>query len=74
MAVPGGRGGAKRNPSKSPEGAKHRRKESCGSETKRVGGGAAAGGVKILQSLQRSGHLLFEYLMTLKIKKTDSML
>lgn len=61
-----GRGGPRRNPGKSPEGMKDKwRKGSCGSETERVGDGAAAGGVKILQSLQRSGHLSSEYLTTL---------
>lgn len=68
MAVPDGSGGAGRHPGNSPErGRGRRRKRSRGSETVRVGDGAAAGGARSLQALQgsRGQHLLFGYLMTL---------
>lgn len=74
MAVPGGSGGAGRHPGNSPErGRGRRRKQSRGSETERIGDGAAAGGAGILQALQgpRGQHLLSGYLMTL-VKETEN--
>lgn len=72
MAVPDGSGGAGRHPRNSPERGRDRRRkrQSRGSETGKVGDGAAAGGAAILRVLQRSRgrHLLFGYLMTLEEK------
>lgn len=68
MAVPDGSGGAGRHPGNSPErGRGRRRKRSHGSETAKVGDGAAAGGAGIHRALQRlrGQHLLSGYLMTL---------
>lgn len=74
MAVPDGSGGAGRHPGNSPErGRGRRRKQSHGSETEKVGDGAAAGGAGILQALQgsRGQHLLSGYLMNL-VKETEN--
>lgn len=68
MAVPDGSGGAERHPGNSPErGRGRRKKRSRGSETVKVGDGAAAGCVQIPQALQgaRGQHLLSGHLMSL---------
>lgn len=75
MAVPDGSGGAGRHPGNSPEwGRGRRRKQSRGSETEKVGDGAAAvDGAGIHQALQgsRGQHLLSGYLMNL-VKDTEN--
>lgn len=74
MAVPDGSGGAERHPGNSPERERGRRwKQNHGSETEKAGDGAAAGGVGILQALQKlkGQHLLSGYQMTL-VEETDN--
>lgn len=75
MAVSDGSGGAWRHPGNSPErGRGGKRKLSRGSETEKVGDGAAVGGAGIPRALQRSRgqHLLSGYLMTLSDKEIIS--
>lgn len=74
MAVPGGSGGAGKHPGNSPERERgRRRRQSHGSEIKKFGDGAVAGGAGILQAHQRSGgpHLLSEYPLTLDKDTTN---
>lgn len=75
MAVSDGNGGAGRYPGNSPErGRGGKRKLNRGSETEKVGDGAAVGGAVIPRALQRSRekHLLSGYLMTLSNKEIIS--
>lgn len=74
MAVHDESGGAGMHPGNSPERWRdRRRKQSHGSETEKVGDGAAVGGAESLRALQRSigQYLLSGYLMTL-VNKTEN--